>query len=316
MRLAHFSDIHLTVPPLSARGRLFGKRLAGTVNYYVGGRGRHFRGVEHRIERLLADVDAAGVDHVLCTGDLTQMSWRAEFDRLAGLFGARLYQPERYTVIPGNHDRYTREAVLEDRFGQHFGALAAPGAEYPALKWLDGGRVALVLLDVARPTGLLDSSGWCGAAQLARLEAILTDPSLDRAFVVLALHYGLFRADGRPDRPTHRIRDFADLLALLSRPEAKVDLILHGHMHRSYVVRSHRRTLVCAGSPTDLTASGGWLLFDIDPDTRRFGIARRSWSAEADAFLPNPEPLPGWSEPRDRRVLEEAPKRPSARIVG
>ena len=35
------------------------------------GRGRHFAGSDQRIAKLLEDVDAQGVDHALCTGDVT-----------------------------------------------------------------------------------------------------------------------------------------------------------------------------------------------------------------------------------------------------
>jgi hypothetical protein len=49
----------------------------------------------------LADIDAVGVDHALCTGDVTQMSYAIEFERLSALYGPRLQQPERHTVIPG-----------------------------------------------------------------------------------------------------------------------------------------------------------------------------------------------------------------------
>lgn len=292
MRLAHFSDIHLTVPPMGQPGGLGGKRVAGALNYYVGGRRRHFDAADARIAQLLADVEAAAPDHVLCTGDLTQMSWPREFEAVAELFGPRLERPERYTVLPGNHDRYTDEAVEADLFGRYFGRLAAPEGRYPAVKPI-GDEVSLVLVDVTRATALVDSSGLVGPRQLAELEAILTDPSLSSRFVILALHYGLLRADGRPDRARHGIRDHVALLALLDRPEVHLDLVLHGHMHRPYVVRTARRRIACVGSATDLHAGGGWHLLELDPATKRVEVARRAWSPEAGAYVAATEPVPG-----------------------
>lgn len=290
MRLAHFSDIHVTVPPL-AYGGLGGKRLAGLANYYIGGRRHHFRAVDLRIERLLEDIERTDPDHVLCTGDITQMSYPAEFERAAELFGPRLARPDRFTVIPGNHDRYTRESVQTDVFGRHFGPLASPTGEYPYLKWLRPNEVALVLLDVTRSTGLLDSSGWCGPSRRAQLAQMLMDPSLESAFVIVALHYALMRPNGRPDSRRHGVRDDAELLELLDQPNVHVDLVLHGHMHQPYVVRSARRTIVCAGSATDLAMSGGWSLYEIDVVTKSVSLRRRVWSELASDYQPSGESI-------------------------
>lgn len=283
MRLAHYSDIHATVAPLSqGLGSLLGKRAAGSINYYFGGRGRHFAGVEHRIQKLLEDVDAQGVDHALCTGDVTQMSYEAEFERLVELYGARMGQPERHTVIPGNHDRYTAQAT--GAFDRHLAQLAAPPGEYPFVKRIARG-VALVGLDVARPAPLLDSSGLCGPRQLAKLEAILTDASVRDDFVIVALHYGLLRASGLPDRPTHGLRDYRELMALLDREDARVDLVLHGHMHRPYTIRTERRQVVCAGSATDLAYGGSYNVYELDLERRTFTTAQRAWDAASGAYV-------------------------------
>ena len=93
MKLAHYSDIHITHFPLSGKPAL--KRLAAVASYTLAGRGKHFEHSDERIARLLEDVDAQGVDHALCTGDLTGVSTEAEFVKVAELFGPRLQQPAR-----------------------------------------------------------------------------------------------------------------------------------------------------------------------------------------------------------------------------
>ena len=60
------------------------KRILGGLNYYFGRRGQRFKGSGERLSRLLADIDAAQVDHALCTGDLTSMSFGAEFVEARG----------------------------------------------------------------------------------------------------------------------------------------------------------------------------------------------------------------------------------------
>ncbi|MEL6188868.1 MAG: metallophosphoesterase [Myxococcota bacterium] len=292
--LAHFSDIHLTSSPLRARGPVLNKRLAGALNYYVGGRRQHFAGARQRIARLLEDVEASGVDHVLCTGDITQMSFREEFEGVAALYGERREAPERYSIIPGNHDRYTPEAVAEDVFGQLFGRIASPEGRYPHLKRLADGEVALVLLDASRATGPTDSSGRLGSAQLEALESLLTAPEQRDRYVALALHYGLFRYDGAPDRPHHALRDLPALLSLLERPDIRVDLVLHGHMHRPYALQVGRSQVICVGSATDLHVLGGWHRYAVDLERRTLSLTRRVWSPEAGGYVASDRPIPGW----------------------
>jgi 3',5'-cyclic AMP phosphodiesterase CpdA len=272
VKLAHFSDIHVTHFPLS--GAFTVKRLAAVASFTLAGRGRHFEGSDARIARLLEDVDAQRVDHALCTGDLTGVSTEAEFERVAELFGPRLTQPDRFTCIPGNHDRYVAEA--QGRFERHFGALCE-GAVFPFVKALPSG-VTIVGIDVTRPTSVIDSSGLAGPAQLKKLTAILTDASLKDRFVVLALHYGLLRAQGQRDARNHGLRDDLELMALIDREDVTVDLVLHGHMHRPYVVPTKRRQTINAGSATDLhVRQCGYHVYEIDPKAFRVRIHRREW---------------------------------------
>ncbi|MEW5847986.1 MAG: metallophosphoesterase [Myxococcota bacterium] len=284
MRLAHFSDIHVTLSPLSeAASELMGKRMAGTINYYVGGRSRHFKGVEARIATLLEDVDAQGVDHAVCTGDITAMSTVAEFARCAAIFGARMQQPERYTVVPGNHDRYTPRAASEKYFEAHFSSLAGGTGTFPFIKRLAPG-VTLIGLDPNRPTSMLDSSGLLGARQRSELRAMLTDPSLKSDFVVVALHYGILRENGRPDATSHGLEDYREALDILDSRDRHADLVLHGHTHKHYVVKAERTTMVCAGSATDLHLRCGYHVYDVDPDRKTFTVQRRVWDVAAQRY--------------------------------
>jgi 3',5'-cyclic AMP phosphodiesterase CpdA len=274
MRLAHFSDIHVTVAPHRELLELRHFKVAlGTVNYFAGARFLHFKDVEARIGRLLEDAEAQGPDHVLCTGDITLMSHDEEFARCGRLFGERRHAPDRYTVLPGNHDRYTRAS--EGRFERVFDDVFTAGQPVPFVKRLSGG-VTLVLIDVARPT-VFASTGRVGPRQLERLRAILTDPSLEKDYVVLALHYGLLRRTGRPDYPSHRLVDFRELIDVIDRDDVHLDLVLHGHIHKAYTVRTKRRLVVCAGSATDLAHAPGYNVYAIDADRKSLSIERRIW---------------------------------------
>jgi len=284
MRLAHFSDIHVTHFPLA--GEFAFKRLLAVGSYTVARRGAHFAQSDERIAALLADVDAQQVDHAICTGDVTGVSTEAEFAQVAALFGERLRQAHRYTVIPGNHDRYVASAA--GGFEKYFGALCN-GARFPLVKELPG-EVTLVCVDAALPTNLIDSSGLIGPAQRAKLQAILTDASLRSKFVVLGFHYGLLRMNGQRDGRNHGLRDDTEMLELIDRPEVNLDLVIHGHLHRPFRIRTQRRNIVNAGSATDLHVNGaGYNLYDIDAPQRRLRISRRLWHAESNTYRDDPQ---------------------------
>lgn len=290
LRLAHFSDLHVTVSPArEPAGQLLGKRLVGSINHYLGGRRRHFARAEHRIARLLEDVDAQGVAHALCTGDLTGMSYEPEFRACAALFGDRPGRPERCTILPGNHDRYTRQAARERRFEHWFGSDHGVGGPYPLRKRLAPG-VTLVALDVACPTWLFASYGICGDRQLRALEDILSDPALRGDFVVLALHHGPLVAAGRPPSRLSGIIDGPALLRVIDRPEARLDAVVHGHIHDAFWVR-RPRPILCAGSATDLSRTCGYNVYEIDPERRALFLERRVWSAKADRFVASSGPV-------------------------
>lgn len=282
MKLAHFSDIHVTHFPLSGGFTL--KRLAAVASYSLAGRGKHFVGSDARIAALLSRVDALQVDHALCTGDLTGVSTEAELARVAELFGPRLTRPGHFTVIPGNHDRYVAGAA--GLFERHFAGLCE-GARFPAVKHLDSG-VTLVLLDAARPTSLIDSSGLIGDEQRSRALSVLTDSSLRGRFVVVALHYGLLRMTGKRDSRSHGLRDDVELMNLVDRDDVTVDLILHGHLHRPFTIKTRRRHIVNAGSATDLHLRCGFNVYDIDVAAHRLRVERHTWNVESGRYEPDP----------------------------
>jgi len=254
----------------------------GTLNYFLGGRGRHFRGSADRIEALLQDVDAQKVDHVLCTGDLTQMSYEREFETCASLFGERLQHPERYTVLPGNHDRYTKNADQDRRFEKWFGQVCGQG-EFPFIKPIGEG-VSLVGLDPCRSTFLMDSSGVVGLEQIDQLKTVLTRLQQTSQFVVVALHYGVFRRSGDADKLHHGLRDYQALAEIVEAESSGVKMVVHGHLHAAYEVKKEHCTYICAGSATDLYGACGYNIYDIDPAKGVFTVERRIWNRDQKVY--------------------------------
>lgn len=219
MRVAHLTDLHVErVPRLS---ELANKRLAGAVNLYLLGRRGHFSRASQ--EAAVAAVLDAGVDAVLCTGDLTATATEAEFVAAEALLRP-IVDRLPFVVLPGNHDRYTGESL--GRFERHFGRWAGGGGA-PWRRRL--GPVEIIGVDVSRSHLL--SSGLAPQAQLDALDAALAE---DGPPALVLLHYPLRDRRGQPYGPsTRNLTNAAAVEAVLTR-HPRVAAVLHGHEHHGY----------------------------------------------------------------------------------
>ena len=101
-KLAHITDPHLGPLPPVRPAELMNKRFFGYLSWM-----RRRRGV-HRPEvlaALAADLEGLAPDHLVVTGDLTNIALPEEFTQV-GRWLEGLGAPEAVTVIPGNHDAY------------------------------------------------------------------------------------------------------------------------------------------------------------------------------------------------------------------
>src|SRR3954447_19814049 len=118
MRIAHFSDLHVLaldgVPPQ----RFLNKRFTGWVNLRVK------RAHKHRpahVRAIAREITRAKVDHVVITGDLTNLALEQEFEATKQLLEDDLQlDAANVTVVPGNHDLYTRGALRARLFTTFF----------------------------------------------------------------------------------------------------------------------------------------------------------------------------------------------------
>jgi 3',5'-cyclic AMP phosphodiesterase CpdA len=228
VRIAHATDIHWTSPlPLS---RVFGKRLLGGLNLVLGGRRYAFA---EAVQRALVDhIVALEPDAVFLTGDLTSFALEAEFAKARADLQPVL---DRFPtlVLPGNHDVYTRGAARQKRIQEYFRPWMGLDGNPGAVARLDVGPLTLLGLDPNHP-GLL-STGFLPPAQLQGLEEVLRSPGLADRRVILGLHYPVVDRSGRLYvRFDHRLRNVADLVAVLEAAPVRPVAILHGHVHHGY----------------------------------------------------------------------------------
>ena len=106
----HTSDIHLLDLSGVSPWRYLNKRLTGRVNLALR-RGRSHDG--RLFEAMMDHAPILGVERLVVTGDLTNLALEPEFDLVQRTLRAA---PVPATVIPGNHDTYTRGSVRTGRF--------------------------------------------------------------------------------------------------------------------------------------------------------------------------------------------------------
>jgi len=240
MRIAHFSDLHL----LSLEGARIldfaNKRWIGGLNLLTN-RGRHyhthiFAGMICDLNQLRADpstgADEAGptgrIDHAICTGDVTNLALRNEFEFAREHFCRLALSPSEVTVVPGNHDAYV--ACGSDDFREIFADYCTSDDGFPGGFPMVRIRppAAIIGLSTSRQTPWFTAYGVIGDDQLARLDALLRDPRLAGLVRIVAIHHP---PAGREARNRIRgLRDWQQFAEVIAG--AGAELILHGHEHR------------------------------------------------------------------------------------
>lgn len=228
LTVAHLTDIHLS-PIAGFTPRHWNlKRALGYANWVRNRRHCYGRDV---LDRIVADMRQQAPDHIAVTGDLVNIGLPQEhINALAWL--QSLGPPDAVSVVPGNHDIYTR---LRHDPGSgrwaHFMASCAAGAvhagadaDFPYVRLL--GRVAIVGINSAMPTPPFVASGRVGKPQLERVAAVLDRLGRENLFRLVLIHHPPLPGQARRRR---ELEDAVDMQAVLSSHGA--ELVIHGHNH-------------------------------------------------------------------------------------
>lgn len=220
--LAHVSDLHLPFEPVLTLPQRLSKRQLSAWSW-------RRRGAIQRpeiVEALAADLRAHAPDHIVVTGDITNFSLPAEFERAATWLSA-LAPGERISLVPGNHDALVPVEPAQglDHWAQW--TRLFEGA-WPFVHRVADEAVSLIGLNSALPTPPLLARGRLGERQLERLETILRDEGRAGRLRVVMLHHPV-----APGAVQWRkaLADAAALRTLLRRHGA--ELVLHGHARDS-----------------------------------------------------------------------------------
>ena len=236
MRIAHLSDLHLLslagVSPL----RFLNKRLTGYANI------RLKRGHIHRssyVKEIAREIVRAKVDHVVITGDLTNLALEPEFELARRLLEDDLgLDPKDVSIVPGNHDLYTRGAKVSRRFSVYFAeylksdlpdlAVDVGVGFFPYVKLR--GPAAIIGLSSAVPRPPFVAAGKLGKAQLGALAKILAHPEVRRRTPVVLLHHPAHNPPSKLKSLLEGLDDAALLWTSLN--DVARGMVLHGHLHK------------------------------------------------------------------------------------
>jgi 3',5'-cyclic AMP phosphodiesterase CpdA len=222
MRIVHISDLHfwhITLNPL----RLMGKRFLGMGNLILNRARAYKMGV---MPALVQRVQELKPDHLLVTGDLTTTALDEEFQAARRALAALPQNPSFLSVVPGNHDRYTRESERDRIFERYF-AEFAPSPSYPWLKQIGPDTVVLGL-DPCH-SNPISARGTISAQQLQKAEQLLEKAGPNAKRLLVACHYPVALPAGIIESRGHGLRGSRHMQAFLARYSPA--LYCHGHIH-------------------------------------------------------------------------------------
>jgi 3',5'-cyclic AMP phosphodiesterase CpdA len=247
MRIAHISDLHVLALEGAIPFRLFNKRATGYANLKLHRKHRH----KAELVRAIADhLSGASIDHVVITGDVSNLALETEFAAVRHILDDVLgLPPSAVSIVPGNHDVYTRGAARDQRFSRYFEPYlvsdfpehraSLPGGMFPVVKLR--GPAAFIGLSTALPRLPFVAAGKLGEKQLDSLERILESPEVRARTPVILLHHPIHNPLTWIKTRLEGLEDANRLSRVLGGLER--GLLLHGHLHR----RLHRKLLTSTG---------------------------------------------------------------------
>ncbi len=257
VKIAHLSDLHLLSLEGAVPMRLFNKRITGYMNL------RFHRKSVHKpfaVEAALREIRKIGVDHVVITGDVSNLALEGEFDLVRSVLDRELgLSPDQVSMVPGNHDTYTRGSFRTKRFANAFAScmtsdLPTDSGPFPFVRLR--GPMAIIGLSTAVPRPPLVAAGEFGQTQLDALARVLAHPEVRSRTPVLLQHHPWHNPPERLRTLLEGLYDAEAQAQLLQHVEQ--GLLLHGHLHR----RVHRLLRTSAGHIDAVGATSASLLHD------------------------------------------------------
>jgi len=191
------------------------------------------------------------------TGDLTLSGETREFERAADLLRP-FAEAGTLTVVPGNHDVWSEDAVETARFLRLVGpdgkGMRKAQPSYPQIVPL-GEEAVLIALDSARwGPDPYTTAGRLGGEQVRAARELAREHHKDGKAVLLAFHHHVVLPPERVDSDARVARmplaDADQVVRLVA--DLPIAAVLHGHRHTAFRVdlpgAAGTTPVLCAGS--------------------------------------------------------------------
>jgi 3',5'-cyclic-AMP phosphodiesterase len=226
-RIAHLSDVHILA---SKAGTRQARYRFTTKLVSLGQRAVDPQARARRLAQALRAAKEHGADHIVISGDLTEVGEDAEYEQFAEVLHDAKLPDDSVTLVPGNHDVYTSGDGWAKAMRGPLARFAAASASV-AGKIVDRGSVAFLPIDTTRFQTIAWSGGVFTKETAAVVDHRVADPAFRDKAMVLVVHHPPFHPvkvmewiDG--------LRGGANVLELLARhPRLQ---LLHGHLHRIF----------------------------------------------------------------------------------
>ena len=229
--IIHISDLHFHTYPQNIQ-EYKPKRILGMGNLIIR-RARQYP--LQRAKMLVEQINQMKWDHLVISGDLTQLSLEREFSLARETLEPLLEDPERITIIPGNHDRYVSESGVKDYYKQYFGEFF--GDEEIHFRKLNSHWV-IVGWDSAHPNDGLTASGTVRRSTIQATENLLGSFTEKTRFIIVN-HYPLTFPEGWKVDHFHELYNLLPVRNWILR-QPNIRLYLHGHIHCNWQHRLSR----------------------------------------------------------------------------
>jgi 3',5'-cyclic-AMP phosphodiesterase len=221
-RIAHLSDVHTLERERDAYG--WGVKFV-SIQRPLDAEARL-----RKFGRALALAKASGADHVVVSGDLTEMGTDAQFRAFADVLDASGIAPLSVTLVPGNHDAYTTGDAWTRALAGPLRAYASSSSARHG-QVVERGGVVLLPVDTSRYQNVALSGGELHPDAAAALTRRIHDAAFRYTPIVVVTHHPPFSHARRLWQYIDGLRGATRLVDVLAKsPHVQV---LHGHMHRA-----------------------------------------------------------------------------------
>lgn len=227
MRVIHISDLHF--PVRLKLHKLKDKCLVGYINYSLRRKKKH-----KNYEALIECIQSLDYDCLVLSGDITNVSDPTEFKE-----ARRILEPildTRAFLVPGNHDRYTKEALdgqwFEKYFGDSIGELLPHAKEEGYyIRYKNSNGFVIIGWDSNLPLPPMDAHGYLNPIIPKKTIQFLNESNVQNYMIVC--HHPIWNPPEHMESERHRLLNREEILQEITNYPPLC--YFHGHLHTNWI---------------------------------------------------------------------------------